>query len=156
MADARDPLTSLRWALASYAAPALLVLIAGTQVYHGWRNDLCRWRGGGFAMFSTIDSPDQRLLRAYWLVNEKEVPMKVPTELNKLNAETRLLPSRKNLARLGKALVVTVRESFGEQLRAGKRDQIIVRVEVWRPTFELAGHELRYRKVRELLVRGRS
>ncbi|HVX57896.1 MAG TPA: hypothetical protein VHA37_09290, partial [Candidatus Saccharimonadales bacterium] len=42
-----------------------LVLIAGLQFVLATRYGLSAWKGGGFGMFSTVDSPDARFLRIY-------------------------------------------------------------------------------------------
>jgi hypothetical protein len=49
---------------ASYLAPALLVLVAVLHAAAVSRGHITRWKGGGFAMFSTIDRPGNRFLRA--------------------------------------------------------------------------------------------
>jgi hypothetical protein len=49
---------------ASYLAPALLVLVAVLHAVAVSRGHFTRWKGGGFAMFSTIDRPGNRFLRA--------------------------------------------------------------------------------------------
>ena len=43
--------------------PAVLVLVATSQVVIASTTDLTPWRGGGFGMFSTTDNHDQRFLR---------------------------------------------------------------------------------------------
>lgn len=47
----------------AWVAPAVLVLVASTQVLIANMSDLTPWRGGGFGMFSTIDNHDLRLVR---------------------------------------------------------------------------------------------
>ncbi|MEX2548802.1 MAG: hypothetical protein WD638_01140 [Nitriliruptoraceae bacterium] len=44
-------------------APLLLIVVASTQVVVASTSDLTPWRGGGFGMFSTLDTHDQRILR---------------------------------------------------------------------------------------------
>lgn len=156
MADSRDSLTTLRQGLAFLAAPAVLLAVAATQIYHVQRHGLCPWRGGGFGMFSTIDVPELRMLRAYLVVDGEEVPMTVPEDLAKLNAAARILPTPKNLTRLGSALLHIVRSSAGERPEGAKKAQMSVRVEVWRATFDISTQELKPMKLRELRIVGRS
>ncbi|MEM8598280.1 MAG: hypothetical protein AAGF99_00025 [Bacteroidota bacterium] len=55
-----------------YAVPALLVLIAGWQIYRAHMQYLTPWKGGGFGMFSTVDGPTNRVLRTYLVTPEGE------------------------------------------------------------------------------------
>lgn len=50
----------------SYGAlvpPALLVVVAGTQLFSARTAWLTPWKGGGFGMFSTVDAPHARFVR---------------------------------------------------------------------------------------------
>lgn len=59
-------------------APALLLLVAGTQRVLVHTHDLTAWKGGGFGMFSTFDSPSARTLRLLVLTPEGEAVVAFP------------------------------------------------------------------------------
>lgn len=50
--------------LATWAVPVVAVAIAVTQVIVASTGTLSPWKGGGFGMFSTLDDPPSRTLRA--------------------------------------------------------------------------------------------
>ncbi len=64
-------------------APALMLLVACTQRVLVHTQDLTAWKGGGFGMFSTFDSPGARTLRLLVLTPEGEAIVAFP-ELNVL------------------------------------------------------------------------
>jgi hypothetical protein len=49
----------------SAIALAVLVVMLGVHIVLRTRDDLSRWKGGGFAMLSTVDSPGMRTV-AVW------------------------------------------------------------------------------------------
>ncbi len=51
--------------LPALAVPALLVLIAVSQLGRAVVQDISPWKGGGFGMFSTLDRPTARSLELY-------------------------------------------------------------------------------------------
>lgn len=55
--------------LAYWIAPLLLIAGVLYQRYHVVSQDQSPWVGGGFGMFSTVDVPGARLLRAYALTD---------------------------------------------------------------------------------------
>jgi hypothetical protein len=55
--------SSLETAIATYAIPAVLLVVALIQIHLAHRHYLSPWKGGGFGMFSTIDAPDRRFIR---------------------------------------------------------------------------------------------
>ena len=136
-----------------YVAPAVLLGVAATQVYHVRANGLTAWRGGGFGMFSTVDGPSQRLLRAYLLVQGKEVPLTVPRDLARLNAAARILPTPDRLRALGSELLAVVRSSISETRQTPQK--LAVRIEVWRLAFDASTSRLEPSKFREAVVEER-
>ncbi|MEM8598319.1 MAG: hypothetical protein AAGF99_00220 [Bacteroidota bacterium] len=58
--------------LAYGLAPAVLVLGVALQRYNVAVHDQTKWTGGGFAMFSTVDVPGARALRAYVVTDQGE------------------------------------------------------------------------------------
>lgn len=59
-------------------APGLLVLVACVQMALVRTHDLTPWKGGGFGMFSTLDSPVTRALRVVLLTEEGEAVVALP------------------------------------------------------------------------------
>jgi hypothetical protein len=88
-------------ALRAGLAPALLVAVAATQLLLAHTRGLSAWKGGGFGMFSTVDSPLGRFYRVSLLTDSGEVRVAVPAELEPLAAAARTLPTPERLRRLG-------------------------------------------------------
>lgn len=86
------------------AAPLLLVAVAGGQVYVARTAGLSPWKGGGFGMFSTVDAPAARFLRAYLLRDSEEIPVMIPRGLQPFAAEVRTLPHPRSLRLLAEKL----------------------------------------------------
>lgn len=92
------------WTLNDYLAPALLVLVAGVQFFSAFANDQTPWKGGGFGMFSTVDSPGARYLKIYLVSDDGEVAVRLPPRLSRLRRIIRTLPTQENLDLLARAL----------------------------------------------------
>jgi hypothetical protein len=75
-------------------APLLLVIIACTQIYLVSAKSLSPWKGGGFGMFSTIDSPSARFLRLYLIDGTKEIAIPVPDNLRRASVDLCTFPTR--------------------------------------------------------------
>src|SRR5690554_3498707 len=67
-----------RWLL-TWLAPGLLVVVACIQLALVRTQDLTAWKGGGFGMFSTLDSPSARALRVVLLTTEGEALVLFPS-----------------------------------------------------------------------------
>ena len=79
---------SSRWHRAAcLVAPLALVLGVAVQRYHVETYDQTPWAGGGFGMFSTVDVPGGRAIRAYLLTDDGPVLIMEPN----LAAPTRLV-----------------------------------------------------------------
>ncbi len=109
------------------AVPALLCAVAAVQLYLVEQRSLSRWKGGGFGMFSTVDSPSARFLRIYLKSDEGEVPVLVPDEVRELSHKVRVMPSQRRLAELADTLrngtwvhlsVVSATQHYHDLLRA--------------------------------------
>ena len=62
-------------------APALLLVgVAGIQLMRARTTGLTPWKGGGFGMFSTVDSGRARFLRAYLVTGSGDVPIDLPAD----------------------------------------------------------------------------
>jgi hypothetical protein len=94
-----DPVT--RWLPA-----VLLAVVAVNQLRLAHTVSLSPWSGGGFGMFSTTDSPDNRHLHAVvqndFIRREVAIPQELATET--LRATT--LPTRKRLGALAAELAL--------------------------------------------------
>lgn len=88
----------------SFFAPLLLIVIACLQLGIALTTQLSPWKGGGFGMFSTIESPSSRIIRVYLVANGTKIPVQVPEQYRKLAAEIRTWPNQKRTDELAKAL----------------------------------------------------
>jgi hypothetical protein len=109
------------------AVPALLCAVAAAQLYLVEHRSLSRWKGGGFGMFSTVDSPSARFLRVYLMSDSGEVPVLIPSEARELAQKVRVLPSKQRLEELTDTLrngtwvhltVVSASQHYHDLLRA--------------------------------------
>ena len=83
-----------------YLAPALLTTLACIQLFLGLNFGLTPWKGGGFGMFSTVDSPGARTIRVYLETDDGEIPTKLPTWRKKYRNYTRSFPTDFRVHRL--------------------------------------------------------
>lgn len=90
--------------LFNYGVPALLSTVALVQEYASHKFFLSPWKGGGFGMFSTADSPSARFLRIYAVTPEGKSQVKLPKQFNKFALEVRTIPTKERLLRLGRQL----------------------------------------------------
>jgi len=97
-----------------YFAPILLITVAFIQIVRAHWLDQSPWKGGGFGMFSTVDSPGARFLRVTLVLPGADVPVDVPGALGGLARLARTVPSESNLERLAEALlaVTWVRQDY--------------------------------------------
>lgn len=58
--------------ISSAFAPLVLVVVAVVHLVFVHRNELSRWKGGGFGMFSTIESPSNRIVTCELLKRSAE------------------------------------------------------------------------------------
>ena len=102
-------------ALLPALAPAILVLVALVQVYTSHTRHLTPWKGGGFGMFSTVDSTSARFFRLYLVTeshakercDELELPVKIPAFSNRHKSALeaiRALPSQEAVQNLAERL----------------------------------------------------
>jgi hypothetical protein len=85
-------------------APLCLCLVAGLHCARVWTARQTPWKGGGFGMFSTIDSEANRFVRAYLITPAGELPLPLPAGLDKAAAEQRAAPSEAGLAEIARRL----------------------------------------------------
>ncbi len=80
-----------------WLAPICLILIAGVHFVRVMTLDQTPWKGGGFGMFSTVDSRTARFVRAYLVTETGEIPVEVPQQLKKQGTEFRAAPQKSRL-----------------------------------------------------------
>jgi hypothetical protein len=85
-------------------APALLILIASVQLFMAHVYDLTAWKGGGFGMFSTVDSQGARFLRIYLVTPNGRTAVEVPSDLQPTARSVRTFPRAEELAQLADQL----------------------------------------------------
>ena len=77
-----------------YTVPVLLAALALTQLYLGTQQWLTPWKGGGFGMFSTVDSSGGRSLRVYLVTEDgEEIPTRAPRWFKKRRRQARSFPA---------------------------------------------------------------
>lgn len=76
-----------------WGSPLLLCAIACLQIFLAMTKSLSPWKGGGFGMFSTVDSPDSRFLRIYLISGNDETAVVLPDSLKTLGREVQTIPS---------------------------------------------------------------
>lgn len=76
----------------------LLVLVAAVQIYRAHAYSQSSWKGGGFGMFATADSPQARFLRCV-IVGEdgKEYRVRLPGRLQSAAVKARIVPTEENV-----------------------------------------------------------
>jgi hypothetical protein len=116
---------SERWRVA--LPVVLLIAVASSQIVLSRTSQLSPWKGGGFGMFSSLDSGSFRFVRLFAEAPERSEELELSPSLEDLAARAALLPSDRRLERLARATVA----------REQRRGQPVasVRVEVWRNAF---------------------
>ena len=102
-----------RWT--SWVVPSLLLSVALTQMFLAQTQNLSPWKGGGFGMFSTVDSPGMRFLSVRALDQRGEEIQVVLEDV----------PSRRELRKFASL----PRQSFLEKLGEWLMDQEFVPIE---------------------------
>ncbi len=98
----------MRWL--GYTVPALLVVVTLCQQWMVKNWHLTPWKGAGFGMFSTIDQPGHRILRASVVVDGTPLPLEVDSLLTETSPQrpalgsARAMPSPGALERAARAL----------------------------------------------------
>lgn len=104
-ADGRLTPASWQYGLRINLAPLCLALVALLHLYLVERHALTPWKGGGFGMFSTVDTRSARFLRIYVETDGRWYPVRLPKSLDKLGEELRAAPSRPAAQRLADQLL---------------------------------------------------
>jgi hypothetical protein len=92
--------------LATLLPPLLLATVAAVHLHHARHDRLATWKGGGFAMFASLDSASLRRLRATASINGRtlEVPIWDAADLAEVAARVSTLPGAQGLQQLARAV----------------------------------------------------
>jgi len=140
-------------------APLCLCLVAGLHVVRVWTARQTPWKGGGFGMFSTVDSESNRFLRTYLLTDSGELLLPLPPALDKRTAEQRAAPSTAGLREIASRVAA---QQWRRDSQCGELEPVpltehatdavafqAVRVECWRLRFDARGEQLRAERMLE-------
>ena len=104
-----------------YAAPGLLILVATVQLTLVQTHHLTPWKGGGFGMFSTFDSPSARTLRLTLETTEGAAVVAIP-KLHVPQKRLRNMPDTRLLEDLAeRTAALPWRVYAPEQIAAARR-----------------------------------
>jgi hypothetical protein len=90
--------------LSRYLPVCCLVAVALVQIGLVLSKDLSRWKGGGFGMFSTTDTPFARFVRVRLVVGGQAHAVLVPASARELGQRARVLPTQERLDALARRL----------------------------------------------------
>lgn len=90
--------------LRRWTIPALLAIVAVVQIVRARTLDLTPWKGGGFGMFSSVDTLDARFLRVYVETATEVVPVEPPPHMTADVTRVRAMPSQAGLDQLANRL----------------------------------------------------
>ena len=88
-------------------APLCLCLVAGLHAVRVLACGQTQWKGGGFGMFSTVDSETSRFVRAFAVTAQGELPLAIPSHLDKAVAELRAAPTQAKVESVARRLAAT-------------------------------------------------
>jgi len=90
--------------LSRYLPVCCLVAVALAQTGLVLSEDLSRWKGGGFGMFSTADTPFARFVRVRLTVGGESHAVAVPPSAREVAQKARVLPTQERLEELTRLL----------------------------------------------------
>jgi len=111
-----------------YIAPVLLCVIATNQIYRVHKSGQSPWKGGGFGMFTSVDSPQTRFVKCYAMTDDGEYQLPVPNSIQRFAVLARIVPTKQNLELLGRAFLKVTWASSAYFDRV--REQILERIVV--------------------------
>ncbi len=94
-----------RHRVAVFLPVIVLCGVATLQSYDVRAHHLSPWKGGGFGMFSTVDSVRARFIRARVRVDGRELPVALPRALRPIARSVRAMPQPDRLASLARDLM---------------------------------------------------
>lgn len=80
--------------------PLIVLLVLANQFYRVETHGLSTWQGGGFGMFSSVDSINTRFFKIYLQIDGVMVPVKVEDDFSELVTVSRAEPTQENLQQL--------------------------------------------------------
>jgi hypothetical protein len=94
----------LRLRFCVLCAPLILVIVAAAQLYNAHFRNLTPWEGGGFGMFSTVDSMGNRLLRCTLITDRGDFPIEIPPSMHDLRRQATSIPTPELLSDFARQL----------------------------------------------------
>lgn len=85
-----------------WLTPVIAVLVIINQFYRVQTYDLSTWQGGGFGMFSSVDTINSRFFKIYLQVGNETIPVKTKGNFDKLITIALAEPTQENLHLLAK------------------------------------------------------
>lgn len=101
-----------------WSLPILILTVAGFQFHEVYTNQLTRWKGGGFGMYSEIHPLDKRVWvitpDSSWIIHDRK------TTLGQMAHTLRFFPNNKAMDLFGKKVATTYKLEY-------------FNIEVWEP-----------------------
>ena len=98
-------MNQLKYPFPVWLAPLLLSVIAINQQIRSNFQSLSPWKGGGFGMFSSSDSPDSRLIFIYLQTPDELIPVSCPKELKLEYGRIRTFPEKNRINKFIRKLI---------------------------------------------------
>jgi predicted DCC family thiol-disulfide oxidoreductase YuxK len=143
--------------------PLIALTVFGRQLYHVAMFNLSPWRGGGMGMFSTIAGPQNRFIKAYFLVRGVRYPVAVPdlreglsfitepTETNGEKLKATMSQSLWTLAAVNESTQKPIIQSIspGALERSGRvaLRPVVIHLELWQFSYEPSTRTVRTLKI---------
>lgn len=87
-----------------WVTPLIAMLVVANQFYRVQTFDLSTWQGGGFGMFSSVDTIDSRFFKVYIHVDHETIPVQLKNEFNIPATIARAEPTEENLEKLARRI----------------------------------------------------
>ncbi|SET35046.1 hypothetical protein SAMN05216326_12211 [Nitrosomonas marina] len=87
-----------------WVTPLIAILVVVNQFYRVHSFDLSTWQGGGFGMFSSVDTIDSRFFKVYLHVGHETIPVQLKDEFNVPATIARAEPTAENLENLARQI----------------------------------------------------
>lgn len=94
----------VRLYLKALIAPLCLAMIAMGQIRNARSSSLSPWKGGGFGMFSSVDSQAARFLHIYLITGKGEIPVAAPAALAAKSEPLKVSPNRERIDQFAQRL----------------------------------------------------
>ncbi|MDH5480413.1 MAG: hypothetical protein OEX11_06615 [Nitrosomonas sp.] len=87
-----------------WVTPLIAILVVINQFYRVQTFDLSTWQGGGFGMFSSVDTIDSRFFKVYLHVDDEIIPIQLKDAFNIPSTIARAEPTEENLENLARQI----------------------------------------------------